>query len=143
MSLAGVVIHKNVVQATHGETIEEVLGSGEASLPHQSFPLTRMPLLTSSENVIEVRVDGVRWAEVPSLGDHGPHDRVFTVEVAGGKASVRFGDGKRGARLPTGTRNVTATYRIGVGGQGDVDATETSNPNRTESGMDPPKAPHL
>jgi predicted phage baseplate assembly protein len=38
------------------------------------------------------------------------------------KAEVVFGDGERGARVPTGVENVTATYRSGIGFAGQVAA---------------------
>jgi predicted phage baseplate assembly protein len=41
---------------------------------------------------------------------------------ADGIATVIFGDGNRGARLPTGQENVTATYRVGIGQTGEVGA---------------------
>ena len=50
-----------------------------------------------------------------------PADKTFIVRIdddAG--ASVIFGDGKQGARLPTGLENVKATYRFGIGGDGEV-----------------------
>jgi predicted phage baseplate assembly protein len=40
--------------------------------------------------------------------------------------SVVLGDGRRGARAPTGTENVVATYRTGIGKPGLVDANELS-----------------
>ena len=36
------------------------------------------------------------------------------------KATVILGDGKHGARLPTGEENVKATYRFGIGSEGEV-----------------------
>jgi predicted phage baseplate assembly protein len=38
------------------------------------------------------------------------------------KATVIVGDGQRGARLPTGQENVRATYRFGIGPEGNVGA---------------------
>jgi len=38
------------------------------------------------------------------------------------KATVIFGDGKSGARLPTGQENVKAAYRAGIGSDGEVGA---------------------
>jgi hypothetical protein len=82
-----VIIYGNVVEATHGETREEVLGSG---------------------------------------------------------------DGKRGARLPTGIENVKAVYRSGIGKPGNVKEGQISllatrplgvkgvvNPQRASGGADP------
>ena len=39
---------------------------------------------------------------------------------ADGAVTVEFGDGEQGARLPTGRNNVTATYRVGGGAEGEV-----------------------
>jgi predicted phage baseplate assembly protein len=53
----------------------------------------------------------------------GPHARVYTTETdAEGTLSVRFGDGETAARLPAGRKNVTATYRQGIGKAGNVPA---------------------
>jgi hypothetical protein len=129
----------NVVAASHGETRREVLGSGDAGHALQSFPLTiapdprtgRAPLTHLRSAVaagvlstLEIVVDGVRWQEVRSLYGHGPRERVYAVRVAGdGRITVQTGDGVTGARLPTGTGNVTATYRVGTGLPGMVPAS--------------------
>ena len=69
-----VVIYGNVVMATHGETLIEVMGSGDGSIPNQSFilkkpPLTYVPAPTASgaKSTLEVRVDDVLWSEVDTL----------------------------------------------------------------------------
>ena len=50
-------------------------------------------------------------------------ERIFTTELAdNGAVTVRFGDGERGARLPSGAQNVKATYRRGIGLEGLVRA---------------------
>jgi predicted phage baseplate assembly protein len=60
-----------------------------------------------------------QWREVESLADHGPDDRVFTVDHAVGE--LTFGDGVHGARIPLGFRNVVAQrYRVGGGAAGAV-----------------------
>jgi len=41
-------------------------------------------------------------------------------------ATVEFGDGRLGARLPTGIENVRATYRVGVGAGGNLKANQLS-----------------
>ncbi len=38
-----------------------------------------------------------------------------------GTAQPVFGDGERGARLPTGSQNVTARYRSGLGLEGNLE----------------------
>ncbi|HEX5724720.1 MAG TPA: putative baseplate assembly protein, partial [Longimicrobiaceae bacterium] len=123
-------IWANVAHATHGETVREVLGSGDGSQPNQSFTLKRPPLTyvsaataSGTESTLEVRVNDLLWSEVPSFFEAGPQSEVYTVRHADdGTATVAFGDGIRGARLPTGQANVTATYRTGTGPDGEVDA---------------------
>jgi predicted phage baseplate assembly protein len=117
----------NLVESTRGETVEgETLGSGDASVANQSFRLKKNPLTyvsapTSEDpagvaSTLTVWVDGVRWDEVPSFFGLGPFSRVYTVRHDDeGVATVTFGDGVRGARLPTGTDNVVASYRHGAG----------------------------
>ncbi|HEU4421771.1 MAG TPA: putative baseplate assembly protein [Pilimelia sp.] len=127
---ASVRILANVVAATHGETVEEVLGSGDGTVPYQRFTLRRSPLTHVSaptasgvQDTLVVRVDGVAWAESPSLFPLGPHDRGYVVRIGDdAAATVVFGDGQRGARLPTGQENVRATYRFGIGPEGNVRA---------------------
>jgi predicted phage baseplate assembly protein len=128
----------NVAPGSHGETRTEVLGSGDASTTLQSFTLTvppdpatgRAPLTYLRSTVpggatstLSVVVDGLAWQEAPSLLDAGSRDRVYVVGLtADGRVQVSFGDGVTGARLPTGSGNVTATYRVGTGLAGSVPA---------------------
>lgn len=127
---AGLAVRANVVLATHGETVAEVLGSGEATEAHQRFFLRHLPLTWVSApapggraSTLEVRVDGVLWQEVETLaGEDGPTQSCMVEIDDTGRTAVRFGDGVHGARLPTGTENVTAVYRSGVGLSGMVAA---------------------
>ena len=136
-----VKIHANVALATHGETIQgvpgsagEVLGSGDASQVLQRFPLRQPPLTYTSaatpsgtQSTLEVRVNELRWHEVPSLYGHGPEERIYITRTDDdGNTAVIFGDGKTGARLPTGQENVTAKYRKGIGLSGLVKANQIS-----------------
>ena len=121
-------ISANVVQATHGETVSEVLGNGDASVPNQSFALKRPPttFLSASggvESTLEVRVAGLLWDERASLYGAKPGDAVYTTRVANDASlTLTFGDGEQGRRLPTGTLNVAARYRTGIGPDGEVAA---------------------
>ena len=125
-----VTISANVVHATHGETVTEVVGSGNASTPNQRFPLRKPPLTYLSaptprgiESTLELRVNRVLWEEVPSLYEEGSSDESFVVRIDDdARAEVVFGDGVHGARVPSGSGNVTATYRSGIGVDGEVDA---------------------
>ena len=52
-----------------------------------------------------------------------PAERAYTLATdEQGKTWVVFGDGVRGARLPSGVNNVRATYRQGLGKDGNVGA---------------------
>jgi predicted phage baseplate assembly protein len=127
---ASLKINANVVHATHGETKHEVLGSGDASRPFQTFTLKQAPLTyvssasaTGAATTLDLRVDDLAWTEVPTLYGQGPHDQVYVVRMAaGGEVRVEFGDGITGARLPTGVENVKANYRVGTGTPGMVGA---------------------
>jgi predicted phage baseplate assembly protein len=78
---------------------------------------------SGAASTLQVRVNGVLWTEVDSFAGHGPAERIYTTSTGGdGKTVVTFGDGVTGARLPTGTENVRARYRVGLGRSGDVAA---------------------
>ena len=129
-----VVIFGNVVHATHGETRSEVLGSGDASQATAQFVLHQAPLTYVSadtprgvESSLQVRVNDVLWHEAERLNDLGPNDRRYvTRETEGGKIHIVFGNGRQGARLPTGVDNVKARYRSGLGAAGNVPAGKAS-----------------
>ncbi|MBA2434595.1 MAG: putative baseplate assembly protein [Chthoniobacterales bacterium] len=129
------IIYGNVAPATHGETVSEVLGSGDGAQANQTFKLKQAPALTytrstdpgGAASTLQVRVNDLLWHEVPTLFERGPRERIFTTELADdGKVTVRFGDGERGARLPSGAQNVKATYRRGIGLEGLVRAGQLS-----------------
>lgn len=151
-------INANVALATHGESKQEVLGSGDASRIFQRFALRQPPLTyvsaptpSGAESTLEIRVNDVLWHEVPFLHGHGPGERVFiTRGDDAGNTFVQFGDGKTGARLPTGQENVRASYRRGIGAGGLLPPDRLSvlltrplglrgvtNPLPTEGGADP------
>jgi predicted phage baseplate assembly protein len=129
-----VAIKANVARATHGETRQEVLGSGDAATPFQGFALREAPLTHTAapvsggtESSLEVRVDDVEWHGVPALYGRGPDERVFVTRTdEEGGTTVRFGSGETGARLPTGQDNVRAIYRKGIGLDGMARAGQLS-----------------
>ncbi len=113
----------NVLPVTRGKTVaNEILGSGDATNPAQSFKLRQSPVtyLQSSAtwaSTISLTVNGQKWTEVASFYGQPADATVFvTHEDDSGHTHVTFGDGVNGARLPTGVNNVVATYRIGAGG---------------------------
>jgi len=125
-----VKIYGNVVKATHGETRNETLGGGDASKALQSFTLKQPPLTFVSapnpsgvDSTLVVRVNDIQWHETGSLAGSLPIDRKFVTRTDDdGKTTVIFGNGKNGARLPTGQENVKAVYRNGIGKPGNVEA---------------------
>jgi hypothetical protein len=128
-----VTVWGNVVKATHGETTTEPLGSGTGRAAQRfalrQKPLTYLPADTplGAADTLELRVDGVRWYEQPDLLDGGRRDHVFATTTADDDTTtVVFGDGERGARPPTGTENVTAVYRKGIGREGNVAGNRVS-----------------
>jgi len=139
-SLAGsyqpetVTICANVARASHGETVREVLGGGDGATPNQRFTLRKPPLTylaaptaTGGASTLEVLVNAVRWQEAPSLYGLGPDSRSYTIRLDDdANATLTFGDGQSGARLPSGQENVTATYRSGIGPDGEVAAGAVS-----------------
>jgi predicted phage baseplate assembly protein len=138
-----VVLNANVAPATHGQTAPaEVLGSGNAAQPSQSFvlkgkPLTHVPSPAGRESTLTVRVGGVEWTEVPFLHGQPPDARVYRLRhAADGTTLVEFGDGVAGARLPTGQENVVAAYRTGLGLAGEVAARRASLLTRRPTGVD-------
>ena len=107
---------------------QELLGSGDASMPGQEFTLSKSPLTylpdadpsseTGYASTLAVFVDDLRWTEAASFYAQPPDARVFvTRERPDGKTTVQFGDGVNGARLPSGSGNVTADYRYGSGAE--------------------------
>lgn len=129
-----VTIYGNVIKATHGETRQEVLGSGDGSKAFQSFDLRQKPLtFVSASNpagvnsTLKVFVNDVQWGETDSLTALQPNDRRFISKTDNDdKTTIIFGNGKKGARLPTGTENIKAEYRSGIGKQGNVRAGQIS-----------------
>ncbi|MFI9047835.1 putative baseplate assembly protein [Streptomyces sp. NPDC053427] len=124
-------VQGNVVPATHGESRDEAIGSGDAARAHQTFALWQSPLTwlpadnpLGATPELEVRVDGLLWHAVDSLAGRGPRERVYVTGTTGdgGRTTVTFGDGVHGARLPSGHDNVRARYRFGTGRAANVAA---------------------
>ena len=145
-----VVVFGNVAAATHGETVAEVLGAGDASKPYQGFTLRQPPLTfvrndtspSGAASTLVLRVNDLRWDEVPFFYGHGPTERIYSTRLSDdGTTAVQFGDGVHGARLPTGQENVRATYRKGVGTAGNVKAgqltTLLTRPLGLKAGQNP------
>jgi len=129
-----VVVSANVARATHGETVREVLGSGDASQPFQRFALKHAPLTfvsavsaSGAASTLRVYVNDLEWHEAPTLHGLGPQDRAFITRTGDNdQTTVQFGDGQTGARLPTGQENVRVVYRKGIGLDGLVKTDQLS-----------------
>lgn len=138
-----VILYGNVAKATNGETRQETLGGGDAAQAFQQFTLKQPPLTYVSAptvagvaSTLEVRVNEVEWHEVDSLASAGANGRKFITRTGDeAKTTVVFGNGRQGARLPTGPENVKATYRNGIGKGGNVKAGQISLLNTRPLGV--------
>ena len=116
-------MNANAVLATHGETVLEILGSGDATNSALEFQLKQSPLTYTSaattngtQSTLQVRVNQLLWNEVPNFLDSAASDRAYVTRpnYTGGP-TVESGDGIKGSRTPTGQSNIVAQYRKGVG----------------------------
>jgi hypothetical protein len=156
-----VVVQANVALASHGESVTQILGAGNASQTFQRFELKHVPLTyRAAANEIgaaaelTVRVGDVASIELPTLFGAASTDRVYALTTdEQGRTFVGFGDGVSGARLLSGVNNVRAFYRKGIGVDGNVAADSltqlmtrplglksVSNPLAAEGGADPEPA---
>ncbi len=101
-----VVVHGNVATATHGETVQQLLGAGQARMAFQRFSLAHDPLTYRRSTdrrqrrraELELRVNDVRWDERPTLFGAGPDDRAYVVRTDEDGATVRAVRRRRGGR---------------------------------------------
>jgi hypothetical protein len=134
----------NIAEASHGETQpDEPLGHGDGGRPFQSFTLQRSPVShiptaasIAGQAELEIRVNGERWAQVPSLYGRKPTERIYTARQSdAAETVVAFGDGRTGARLPSGALNVVARYRKGLGLAGRMKPGQLSTPLERPPGL--------
>ena len=158
-----VKVYANVALATHGETVHQILGSGAARQSHQRFELKHVPLTfvgadneSGAKAALEIHVNDIRWHEASTLFNTGAGDHSYILRVGeDGAGTLQFGDGKRGARLPTGQENVRAVYRKGIGASANVQSGQlsqlltrplglkaVSNPLPAEGGVDADSVAH-
>jgi hypothetical protein len=128
---ATVEINANVVRATHGESVLEAF-SGDARLPELRVKLKQGPLtyvgsevsVNGVESTLEVRVDGIRWQEVPNLYAAEEGKRIFRTQALDEETTaIQFGKQNRPG---TGQENIAASYRKGIGSDGLVAAGSVS-----------------
>jgi predicted phage baseplate assembly protein len=128
-------LNANVAHATHGETVFEVLGSGDASQRYQQFTLKQSPLTyvsaataTGAASTLELRVNDLRWHEATTLFGRDSQEHIYVTRTGDdSKTTIEFGDGLTGARLPSSQDNVRATYRKGIGVDGLVKAGQLTS----------------
>ncbi|MCK5243484.1 hypothetical protein KAR34_13630 [bacterium] len=139
-------VYGNIVSATQGKTMAEVaLGNGDARQTFQTFKLPKAPLtylLDGSATPPEVpettiTVDGEAWTWVSSLFNYSPKDKVYiTREDEDDNSYVQFGDGKTGAKLTSGVKNVKIVYRKGVAAYGEKKAGAKAQAGTGLDGLD-------
>ncbi|MDJ0837673.1 MAG: hypothetical protein QNK37_14250 [Acidobacteriota bacterium] len=147
--LPTVKILGNVVPATHGQTARQTLGSGDSTKAGQTFilrenALTYRPLPNGGyHNTLNIHInpdkrsDGILWEQVGTLFDQPSGRRCYSLRRDGeGNIVLHFGDGAQGARLPTGVENVLATYRKGIGIEGNVEVDTLLMPQQRPLGVD-------
>ena len=104
-------VNANVARATHGETVNEILGSGDARVPNASFRLRQAPLTFVSaatasgrQSTLALRANDLLWAEVDSLYARGPAERVYEIAIDDeARTTLRFGDGRKAPAYPLAT----------------------------------------
>jgi hypothetical protein len=140
---ASVTVNANTAAATHGETMHELLGSGDATNPALRFTLKQSPLTfvsaatgLGSQSTLQIWVNNIRWQETENFLESGPADRAFVASMdTNQKITVQFGDGIFGARTPTGQMNIRAAYRKGIGSAGMVGAGQLTQPIDRPQGL--------
>lgn len=131
----------NLADVTEGKRADEaVIGSGDDRVAFQSFQLPKQPL-TYLERAgatppvqpeIEIVVSGRIWKHVPVLFGETADAQVYIVRQDDDANSwVQFGDGKTGARLPSGVDNVVVRYRTGAGAYGPLAEDAKATADRT------------
>jgi len=66
----------------------------------------------------------------------GPDERVYIVREETGRAAVQFGDGRTGARLPSGRNNVVAGWRVGTSAHGPLKPGTKPQATSRATGLD-------
>src|SRR5205807_7682331 len=101
----------------------------------QQFDLRQSPLTylsaatpAGAASTLQVRINDVLWHETDNLVGLGAKDRRYITSTDDkDQTTVEFGNGKYGARLPTGVENVKAVYRTGIGKPGNVKARKITS----------------
>ncbi len=162
---ATVQLFGNCATGSHGMSgsTYEAIGNGDASQANQAFTLARrsLTMLEAADGTpqpqiaVVVRASiprsaiasagdlrrddteaaGVPWTYFETLAEAGPGDRAYSVRFDDDVATVVFGDGTNGSRLPTGNENVVAGYRTGNGPAGNIPADSTLMLRKRSGGL--------
>ncbi len=132
----------NVARATHGETVDEVLGSGDARRAFQRFALSQGPLTfvqARHRRGFDVHPPGRRRRHPLDRGRLAvrrgsgrpdvhlrPVGRAQPRDRTSGRRRRHGWVGTHGARMPSGSHNVRASYRKGLGRRGQPQAADSS-----------------
>ncbi len=126
------IISANTVTIGHGETKpEKILGSGDATVIHQSFVFETKnvafvadPEMNSGVRAdIDLIIDSRIWQQKSTLNYSSPTDPHYVVRMTEeGYLKMSFGDGNKARRLPTGKNNIRVRFRIGTGTMGNLSA---------------------
>lgn len=150
--LANTQILGNNAVLAHGKPNQKVLRA-PVSTVELDGPLAWVLDPSDTEGkrpLVDIRVDEKTWTRIDDLRFADPEDRVYAVEpTSAGGHRVRFGDGLRGTRLPSGAQ-VSVSWTVGVGEAGNrqpqrveelVDAhpsiDSTTNPLPIAGGAEP------
>lgn len=105
-----------------GKTVSrELIGVSDGKIS-QSYPLFQTDVMPDSVVITIEEDDGggeVTWKKADNLITAKPEEFVYTVTIDGETAYVNFGDGSNG-RIPVVGSEIFATYRVGVGADGNV-----------------------
>ena len=86
---------------------------------------------------MEIYVNNRLWKRVSSFFGRGPEQEIYLVrEDEDNNSWVQFGDGKTGARLPSGIKNVVARFRTGTGAFGPMKANSKPQAGGRLDGLD-------
>lgn len=113
---------KDVVCVQGYSVYNEVLGSG-TNTADQEFALVESPVIIDATLALWIKEGSVwnKWTKVSDFIYSTSEDRHYVVTVDEDDfVTLTFGNGVNGAKVPLGTNNVKADYRVGGGVVGNV-----------------------
>jgi predicted phage baseplate assembly protein len=121
-------VHMNTTIAAQVEHVEdEIVGSSDGNAS-QEFVLLRTPVISEEILVEETGKPGetsMRWQRVEDFFASSSTDRHYMIDRVSG--AVVFGNGINGKIPPLGKDNIIASYLVGGGKKGNVDAFEIND----------------